>query len=188
MHEIEPFYNWNKYYQPYKDRKGPFFGKEIAQHYENAVYNYVIHPDWDYIGSETLYIKLQMVNYDLQYAIIEVFGEWNDILHNDVMYLKRYVIDKLLKNDIKHFILIADNLLQLHGGDADYYEEWFEDVEDGWIAMVNARKFILNEIEKHRLDYYIHCGGTLQLEAWRTLKPDLFFALTSTLIQRRIAF
>lgn len=186
MHEIEPFYNWNRYYTPYEDTRSPFYGKEIAQDYENAVYGYVIHPDWDFIGSETLYVKLLMVNYDLKYAVIELLGEWNDTLHNDVMYLKRNIADRLIKSGIRHFVLIAENLFQFHGGDDDYYEEWFEDVEDGWIAMINVKDFLKQELEKYKIDYHIHFGGTLQMENWRTLKPDVFFSLVSKLIQRRI--
>lgn len=187
MHEIEPFYNWNKYYHPFRDAKSPFYGKEFAENYENAVYGYVIHPDWDFIGSETLYVKLLMVNYPLKYAVIELFGEWNDTLHNDSMYLKRTVVDKLIKNGIRYFILIAENLFQFHGGENDYYEEWFEDVEDGWIAVLNLRDFVRKEIERYKLDYFLHIGGTLQLENWRTLKPDILFALVSQLIQRRLS-
>ncbi|MCD8540158.1 MAG: hypothetical protein LRY55_10595 [Leadbetterella sp.] len=187
MHEIEPFYSWGRYYLPYEDKKGPFYGKEQASTYENAVYGYVIHPDWDFIGSETLYVKLLMVNYTLKYAVIELMGEWNDTLHNDIMYLKRSVVDRLLKNGIRQFILVGENLFQFHGGDSDYYEEWFEDVEDGWIALLNLRKFVMEEIEKYKLDYYMHFGGTLQMENWRTLKPDVFFSLVSALIRRRLA-
>jgi hypothetical protein len=127
-----------------------------------------------------------MVNYSLKYAVIELIGEWNDTLHNDVMYLKRNIVDVFLKQGIKHFVLIGENLFQFHGGEDDYYEEWFEDVEDGWIVALNFRDFILTEFSRFRLDYYINYGGTLQIENWRTLKPDQLFSLIQTLIQRRL--
>ncbi len=187
MHDIEPFFNWQKHYLPYEDPKSPFFEKEAILVYENTVYGYFIHPDWDEIGSETLYCKILMVNYYLKYMVIELFGEWNDTLHNDIMYLKRYVVDHFLKNGIKHFILIGENIFQFHGGDDDYYEEWFEDIKDGWIAAINFREFVFQEFSKYKLDNYINYGGTLQIENWRTLKPDVFFSLVSSLIQRRLA-
>lgn len=186
MHDIEPFYNWQRYYEGYKDPKNPFFEKETGSVYTNTVYGYYIDPNWDEIGSETLYLKILMINYQKKYAVIELFGEWNDTLHNDIMYFKRYVIDHLIKNGIKYFILLGDNIFQFHGGETDYYEEWFEDVEDGWIAAVNLRTFIMEEFTKYRLDYYLNYGGTLQMENWRTLKPDLFFELIEKLIQRRL--
>jgi hypothetical protein len=186
MHEIEPFYNWNRYYQVYKDKKSPFFGKEASEQYEHAVYGYVLHPEWDYIGSETLYVKVLMANYSLKYAVIELMGEWNDTLHNDVMYLKRTLIDVMLKHGIKYFVLVGENLLQFHGGEDDYYQEWFEEVEEGWIVLINLRKYVMEELEKYRLDYFLHFGGTLQMENWRTLKPDVFFGLVDSLIQRRL--
>ncbi|MCA0363633.1 MAG: hypothetical protein LCH67_06290 [Bacteroidetes bacterium] len=187
MHDIEPFYSWQRYYLPYEDPKSPFFQLEETTEYHNTVYGYYLHPYWDEIGSETLYCKLIMVNYLQKYAVIELIGEWNDTLHNDVMYLKRFLIDKLLKNGIKYFLLLGDNLLQFHGGEDDYYEEWFEDVEDGWIAAINFRDFILEEFSKFRLDFYFNYGGTLQIQNWRTLKPDQLFSLVNSLIVRRLS-
>ncbi|AWW00100.1 hypothetical protein [Arcticibacterium luteifluviistationis] len=186
MHDIEPYHNWQKYYQADKDMRSPFFGREYSIYYENDVYGYYIDPHWDDIGSETLYIKLLYTDYTNNVAVLELFGEWNDTLHNDVMHLKRNVIDRLLKNGIDKFILIAENLFQFHGGDQDYYEEWFDDVEDGWISIINAPEFILSEMQKYRLDYYMNFGGTLQFENWRTLKPQRLFDLVDALMQRRL--
>ena len=55
-------------------------------------------------------------DYDEQYAIIELIGEWNDALHNDIMEVKRRVIDPMLLEGIQRFVLIGDNLLNLHAG------------------------------------------------------------------------
>ena len=186
MHEIEPTYHWQKYYQAEKDKKSPFYGNTYGNEYSDSIYGYYIDPNWDYIGSETLYCKLLMVDYDRKYAILELFGEWNDTLHNDIMWLKRSVLDVLTKEGINKFILLGDNLFQFHGGETDYYEEWFEDVEDGWIAAVMFPDFILSEFQKYRLDYYLNFGGTLQIENWRTLKPEIFFELVNGLILRRL--
>lgn len=187
MHELEPFYNWEKYYHPYKDALSPFFGREGLQAYENTIYGYYIHPDWDEIGSETLYLKLLFVDYNKQFAVIEFLGEWNDALHNDIMYLKRVVIDHLTRKGINQFILIGENVLNFHASDDCYYEEWFEDVEDGWIAAINFRDFIEAEWSKYRLDGYLHFGGTLQIPQWRTLKPITLYEIVKQQITRRLA-
>lgn len=187
MHDIEPFYGWQKYYLPYEDTNSPFFNKEVSSEFQNSIYDFYIHPDWDEIGSETLYCKVLSANYHFKFVVIELIGEWNDTLHNDIMYLKRHVVDRFIKAGINKFIILGENVLNFHGGDDDYYEEWFEDVEDGWIAAVNFRPFVLNEFSKYKLDFYLNYGGTLQFENWRTLKPEMFFNLVNNLIFRRLA-
>lgn len=187
MHTIEPFYNWQKYYRAERDLRSPFFGRSYGQAYVNEVYGYYIDPAWDEFGSETLYCKILYIDYESSAAIIELFGEWNDTLHNDIMYLKRQVIDRLLKNGITKFILIAENLFQFHGGDQDYYEEWYEEIEDGWIAIINTRAFIETELKKYRIDHYLHMGGTLQISNWRTAKPGQLLALVDSLMTRRLS-
>jgi hypothetical protein len=186
MHELEPTYNWRKYYISEVDKKSPFYGRNYGNTYQNTIYGYYIDPNWDDIGSETLYCKILMVDYAASYTVIELFGEWNDTLHNDIMFLKRTVIDYLIKRGINQFILIGENILQFHGGEQDYYEEWFEDIEDGWIAAISFRDFILEEFRRYHLDLYINFGGTLQIENWRTMKPNLFFELIKGLIMRRL--
>ncbi len=186
MHQIEPFYNWEKHYRADADARSPFFGRNYADEYIHEIYGYYIHPQWDWIGSETLYVKILYVDYTLRFAIIEMFGEWNDTLHNDVMYFKRAVVDRLVKNGVNQFILIGENVLNFHASDECYYEEWFEDVEDGWIAAVNFREFIEEEWTKHRLDYYINFGGSLGIPNWRTFKPTRFFELVKSQVVRRI--
>lgn len=186
MHELEPFYNWEKYYNPYKDIHSPFFGRKPLNSYENTIYGYYIHPDWDEIGSETLYVKLLFVDYEHRFAIIELFGEWNDALHNDIMYLKRVVVDKLNKQEVNQYILICENIFNFHVSDDCYYEEWFEDVEDGWIAAINARNFVEAEWTKYHLDWYLNFGGTLQIPQWRTLKPIIFYEIVKQQILKRL--
>lgn len=186
MHEIEPFYNWEKYYIPYQDTHSPFFGREALNNYENTIYGYYIHPDWDEIGSETLYVKLLFVDYQQKVAVIELLGEWNDALHNDIMYLKRGVIDKLTRLGINQFILIGENVMNFHASDDCYYEEWFEDVEDGWIAAINFRDFVEAEWTKYRLDSYINFGGTLNIINWRTLNPLALYDAVRQQIMRRL--
>ena len=187
MHDIEPYYNWLKYYDPAADERSPFHGKEYnLDVYSETIYGYYIDPSWDSIGSETLYIKILYADYSLGFTVIEFIGEWNDAINNDIMTLKRNILEILLKEGINKFILIGENILNFHGSDDCYYEEWFEDVEDGWIAAVSFPQFIQEEFKKYHLDSYINMGGTLQIQQWRTLQPLNFFELVSTLIQRRL--
>jgi len=83
--------------------------------------------------------------------------------------------------------LIGENVLNFHGSDDCYYEEWFEDVEDGWIAGVNFQEFVIDEMKKYNIDNYINMSGSLQIEKWRTLPPMKFFELVNGLISRRLA-
>ena len=187
MHDIEPYHNWLKYYDPATDERSPFFGKEYNfDVYSETIYGYYIDPAWDFIGSETLYIKVLYADYQAGFTVIEFLGEWNDAINNDIMNLKRNVIDDMIKNGINKFILVGENILNFHGSDDCYYEEWFEDVEDGWIAAVDFPEFIQEEFKRFHLDSYINMGGTLQLNNWRTLNPLVFYDLISKLIQRRL--
>lgn len=188
MHEIEPFYNWEKYYIASEDERSPLFGASYnLEHYTNDIYGYYIHPMWDFIGSETLYVKVLYVNYKTGYCIIELFGEWNDTLHNDIMHLKRNLIDYMVKQGINKFLLIGENILNFHGSDDCYYEEWFDEVEDGWIAALNFRDFVFNEWRRFNLDSYINYGGSLQIENWRTMNPKGLYDLVEQRIIRRLA-
>jgi hypothetical protein len=187
MHTLEPYYNWLRYYDAAADDRSPFYGKEYNHDvYSETIYGYYIDPAWDSIGSETLYLKILYTDYTLGFTIIEFIGEWNDAINNDIMTLKRNIIELLSKEGINKFILIGENIMNFHGSDDSYYEEWFEDVEDGWIAAVSFPDFIEDELKKFRIDQYINMGGTLHLPPWRTMLPHVFFDLINSLIQRRL--
>ena len=129
MQDIEPFYNWSGYYSAAQDERSPFYGTEYSEfEYTNTVYNYYIHPQWDQFGSNTLYLKILFAEYERGFAIIELIGEWNDALYNDIMFLKRDVIESMLGEGINKFILIGENVLNFHGSDDCYYEEWFPSI------------------------------------------------------------
>ena len=60
MHSIEPYYHWRNLYIASEDDASPFYGREYSEfEFENKVYNFLIHPQWDSIGSETLFIKIK---------------------------------------------------------------------------------------------------------------------------------
>lgn len=187
VHQLLPFENWLKYYDSSADDRSPFFEKEYNfDVYSETIYGYYIDPSWDYFGSETLYLKILYADYDEGFAVLEFLGEWNDAIENDIMTLKRNFIELLAHEGINKFILIGENILNFHGSDDSYYEEWFEDVEGGWIAAVCFPDFIQQELQKYRIDSYINMGGTLQIEKWRTLHPLQFYQLVNQLIQRRL--
>ena len=188
MFDIEPYYNWRDYYISEEDERSPFYLKEYNEFdFEHTIYNYYIHPQWDDIGSPTLYIKILFADYDKGFAIIELMGEWNDIITNDVMLLKRDIVDSMLSYEINKFILIGENVLNFHYDMEDYYEEWFDDVGDGWVAAISLQHYVLDEIIKYHLDQYMVVGGELNNLEWRTFKPQILYKTVEQLVQRRIA-
>lgn len=187
MHEIEPFYNWIDIYQAAEDERSPFYGRKYNEiYFENKIYNYLIHPQWDDIGSETLFIKIIYCDYHFGFCVIELFGEWNDAVNNDIMYLKRDVADVLISNGINKFILIGDNVLNFHSSDDCYYEEWFDDVDSGWVCLLNFREHVMQELQDAGIDYYLLMGGKLQLVSWRTYQPQQLYNLVNGFVQKRL--
>lgn len=188
MQDIEPYYNWREYYNSSEDELSPFHGIVYSEfEYANTVYNYYIHPQWDTFGSSTLYIKILFADYEKGIAILEFIGEWNDALYNDVMFLKRDVIEAFIGNRINKFILIGENVLNFHGSDDCYYEEWFQDVEEGWIAALNFRPHVSREMERFNIDSYIVFGGELDDINWRTYHPADLLNKVESVINHRIS-
>ena len=188
MHEIEPYFNWLMYYDPATDERSPFYGKEYNyDQYSDTIYGYYIAPGWDYIGSETLYTKALFVDYDSGYSVLEFIGEWNDTLHNDIMHLKRNVVDEMTYQGINKFILIGENVMNFHGSDDSYYEEWFEETIEGWIVMMNFREFVLSEMSKFNVDSFVNFGGDLDFVNWRTMKPQVLCSKIDQSIRKRLS-
>jgi len=189
MHQIEPHYFWRYYYISSEDPNSPFFQREYSEFaFSDKIYNYYIHPQWDNFGSKTLYLKILYGNYDENYAIIEFIGEWNDALYNDIMLLKREVIEVLMENGINKFILIGENVLNFHYSDDCYYEEWFDEVDDenGWIACVNFHEHVEHEFKKIQLDYYLAFGSELDEQEWRNQTPQDFFEEIDLIMRKRL--
>ncbi len=187
MHDLEPYYGWRDFYIASEDPKSPFFEREYSEfEFSQKIYDHYIHPQWDSMDSQTLFLKILYVDYDEGYAIIEFIGEWNDLLYNDIMILKREIIDALIHEGITKFVLIGENVLNFHYSDDCYYEEWFEEVEDGWIAFLNFREHVLKEFNHANIDYYIVSGGKLNDIAWRTSSPLQLFEKVELFVQKRI--
>ncbi|MFZ1702881.1 MAG: hypothetical protein WAT79_00965 [Saprospiraceae bacterium] len=177
MHDIEPWYGWRDYYMAEEDKDSPFYKRDYNEFsFSNRIYDHYIHPQWDFYGSETLYIKILFVDYDNSVALIEMFGEWNDCIENDIMFFKREIIDKMVEKSIFHFILFCDNVLNYHGDDDAYYEEWFDDVKDdeGWICLINTLPHVLEEMKKYKLHHFVNMGKRINEMDWRTKDPNYF--------------
>ena len=188
MHTIEPFFNWRHLYVAEEDERTVFFGREHSEtEFTNHIYNFVIHPQWDDLGSETLFLKLLFVDYDEGYCIIEFIGEWNDAIGNDIMLLKRDIAEDLMYYGINKFIFIGENILNFHYGDDCYYEEWFDEIgEEGWIVLLNFREHVLKEMTAGNLDYYLVYGGELNDINWRRFSPGQLFGNICKIISKRL--
>jgi hypothetical protein len=188
MHEIEPFYSWRHLYIASEDDRSPFYNRQYSEfEFSQVVYNYYIHPQWDEIGSSTLYLKILFADYNQGFAIIEMIGEWNDCLHNDIMVLKRNIIEPLMQEGINKFILIGESVMNYHSGDDDYYQEWFDEIEDGWIVGLNFREHVINEFTDASIDYYIAFGGQFDTLEWRIFTPKQLFERIQSLIVKRLS-
>ncbi len=175
MHNIEPFYNWRHIYVSEEDERSPFYGRTYSEfEFSHTVYNYYIHPQWDDFGSRTLYLKVLLADYEEKYAVIEMIGEWNDAVENDIMELKREVLEKFMDEGINKFILIGENVLNYHSDIKDYYEELYEEVtaENGWVVCLNMPEQTQYDFKYAHLDKYIEL---MELDNWRIYKPFHLF-------------
>ncbi len=189
VHTLEPFYNWRHRYTAEEDSRSPFFGREHSEfEFTHAVYDHALHPQWDDFGSETLYLKMLFVDYDEGYAIIELIGEWNDLLGNDIMFLKRDIVEPMMSHGISKFILVGENVLNFHPGDDEYYSEWYDEAADadGWIALLNFREHVRDDMKAADIDQYFLLGGQLDQTDWRTFEPEDLFAGVQRTVQRRL--
>lgn len=186
MHDIEPFYNWRHIYVSEEDQRSPFFGRTYSEfEFSQTVYNYYIHPQWDDFGSRTLYLKVIYADYELNFAVIEMIGEWNDAIENDIMELKREVMDLFYKQGITKYILIAENVMNFHSSDKEYYQEWYEELSDenGWAVALNMSDAAQYDFKKKKLNYYIEL---IDLPEWRTYKPYHLFKKIDDLLMKRL--
>ncbi len=53
----------------------------------------------------------------------------------------------------------------------DYYEEWVDENEDGWIIGLNFRDHVIREFSDANIDYYIAFGGRFDSFNWRVHQP-----------------
>tara|TARA_R110000868_G_scaffold187173_1_gene429663 strand:- start:557 stop:1126 length:570 start_codon:yes stop_codon:yes gene_type:complete len=187
MHAIEPYYRWRDYYIASEDMRSPFYGREYSEfEFTEHIYDHALHPQWDSIDSPTLFIKVLFADYEQGFTIIELIGEWNDLLHNDIMTLKRDFIETMMDEGINKFILIGENVLNFHYSDEEYYAEWFDEIEDGWVIGLNFRPHVIEEMQTAQIDYYINLGGSFQDTNWRKFNPIGLFEHLNQLVAKRL--
>ncbi len=186
MQDIEPYYNWRHLYESEHDKRSPFYKRSHSEfEFTQTVYNYYIHPQWDEFGSKTLYMKIIYVQYDAAFAVIELIGEWNDAIENDIMMMRREIMDDLYANGIRKFILIAESVLNFHSSDDSYYEEWYEEVKDdaGWITVLNMPAQSEYDFTRAKLQRYVFL---MEMPQWRTYLPEHVLLLIEAEMGRRI--
>ena len=186
MQDIEPYFNWRHLYAAEEDSHSPFYKRDYSEfEFSNTVYNFYIHPQWDDFGSRTLYMKILFVDYEQGYTIIELLGEWNDAIENDIMTLRRDITDIMFRQGISKYILIAENVLNFHSSDNSYYEDWYEQLEDtgGWVVILDMPTQSQYDFKGARLTNYI---TLLDFPQWRTLKPEMVFEQIDDLIEKRL--
>jgi hypothetical protein len=190
MHNIEPYFQWREHYIASEDKDSPFFGRKYSEfEYSHRLYNFYLHPQWDSFGSATLYGKVLFADYDDGYALIELIGEWNDALHNDVMFLKRNLVEPMLRKGICKFLFFCENVLNFHSSmDSDYYAEWAEEAHEdgGWIVFANVRQHVEEEMENGDLEHYCHFGPEYNDLNWRVQKPQFVFQMMDALVHGRV--
>jgi hypothetical protein len=185
MHDIEPYFKWREKYIASEDQRSPFFGRNYSEFYfTNKIYNYLIHPQWDHFGSPTLYLKVLYVNYDLGIMMIELIGEWNDAINNDIMTLRQELIDAALDQGIHKFLFFCDNLLNFHGSDDCYYEDWFENIENGWICLLNTHDHVRDEMLDSRINYFVHLGELFNGIVWQKFMPGQVLQMVESQIRK----
>lgn len=187
MQDIEPYYNWRHLYAAEEDKLSPFYRRQYSEfEFSNTIYNYYIHPQWDDFGSRTLYMKVLFADYEQGFVIIELLGEWNDAIENDIMTLRRDITDIMFTQGISKFIFIAENVLNFHSSDDSYYEEWYEELAEkgGWVAIINLPAQSQYDFKQARLTNYI---SLFEFAEWRTLKPEMVFQQMDDMIVKRIS-
>jgi hypothetical protein len=185
MHEIEPYYGWLNYYTNEADDNSPF---QDADHnafsLDKGVYEYLAHPLWDHIDSDGLLLKILYVHYDEGYAIIELFGVWNDLILNDYRLLSENCLTYLIDAGITKFVLIMENVLNIYLDADDYYEALQEELEDGWICLLRPRAHVVAEIEQYDIGRYFFWSEELDALNWRKSKPWELFAIVESKLQK----
>ena len=85
-------------------------------------------------------------------------------------------------------MFFCDNVLNYHGSDDDYYAEWAEEVQEdgGWIALLNVRLHVEQEMHDSRLHHYLKFGEDYNDLLWRSQKPQVVFSLVEVMVSGKV--
>jgi hypothetical protein len=86
-------------------------------------------------------------------------------------------------------VIIGENVLNFHGDDDDYYEEWNENVRDegGWICLLNFRSHVREEMSRHHLHNYMVYDAPFDGVNWRPYEPEhIVEVIETSLVQLRM--
>ncbi|MEZ4776821.1 MAG: hypothetical protein R3D00_26840 [Bacteroidia bacterium] len=180
LRDIEPFYGWLEIYSHDQDELSPFHEVQHNMfYYDRSINNIPAHPLWDDIGSESLLVKILYANYQEGYAIIELFGEWNDLFENDYKLFGENCLTYLIDNGIDKFILICENVFHIYLETDDYYQAIQEEMEDGWICILKAKEEVREDMIQYGVSPYFFWSPVLDEINWRKLKPFQLFSLVT---------
>ncbi|MEL6670835.1 MAG: hypothetical protein AAFR61_01550 [Bacteroidota bacterium] len=184
LRDIEPFYGWLEQYNHEKDPRSPFHSVNHSLfYYDRSIHNIPAHPLWDQFGSEGLLVKILYVDYGLKFAILELFGEWNDLFENDFKLLAENVLTYLLDEGVNKFILILENVFHIHLEGDDYYAALQDELEDGWMCGLRMRQEVKEEMDAYNISSYFYWNPLLDELPWRRLKPIQLYQAVENRLQ-----
>ena len=184
LRHIEPFYGWLNYYSHEHDERSPFHDVEHNLfEFDRSINRIPAHPLWDDFGSESLLVKILYADYQRGYAILELFGEWNDLYDNDFKLLAENCLTYLMDHGSSQFVLICENVFHAYFESDDYYQAVQEELEDGWICAIRLRDDVKEEMEHYGLNHYIFWSPVLDEVSWRKLKPPQVYQLVCQRMQ-----
>ncbi len=187
LRDIEPFFGWLAEYSHDQDNRSPFHEVEHNLfEYDRRIYNIPAHPFWDDFGSESLLVKILYADYREGFAILELFGEWNDLFDNDFKLLAENCLTYLIDHGIRQFILICENVFHGYFQSDDYYQALQDELEDGWICAIRLREELQEEMVRYGINGYVFWSPYLDDVVWRKTKPQQLYRFVTSRLQNLI--
>ena len=76
--------------------------------------------------------------------------------------------------------------INFHSSDDCYYEEWIDDIENGWVACINFHEHVLFELNAVGIDQYFIYGGEMEELDWRTYLPHQLYQKVHSIVKERL--
>ena len=89
---------------------------------------------------------------------------------------------------IHKFILVCENVLNFHGSDDCYYEEWGQECreEQGWICLLNTLEHVEEEMKQMQLQYHVNFGEYYNNVNWRPHQPQNLYSAIQALVHGEV--